>query len=147
MKKEKIKILVLLGIVLIISILLIMIVIVKFQRKNEDKMPYVIMLEDGTKLNIGKRFNKSKKYKNLKIDNMQYTEKDGITVLLADVTNISKEKYEEEIVKLTFIGNNEETIAEINPIIEQLEPGETKKINVSITGDLSSAIDFTVEEK
>ena len=110
---------------------------------NEEK--YTEELADGTKINTSEEFNSSKKYGNLEISNIQFTEKDGMSVLLADVTNTGNEKHEVEVVKITIIGENGETITEIKPIIGEIEPGETIKLNASITADVTNAKDFKIE--
>ena len=110
---------------------------------NEEK--YTEELADGTKINTSEEFNSSKKYGNLEISNIQFTEKDGMSVLLADVKNTGNEKHEVEVVKITIIGENGETITEIKPIIGEIEPGETIKLNASITADVTNAKDFKIE--
>ncbi len=110
---------------------------------NEEK--YTEELADGTKINTSEEFNSSKKYGNLEISNIQFTEKDGMSVLLADVKNTGNTKHEVEVVKITILGENGETITEIKPIIGEIEPGETIKLNASITADVTNAKDFKIE--
>ena len=110
---------------------------------NEEK--YTEELADGTKINTSEEFNSTKKYGNLEISNIQYTEKEGMSVLLADVKNTGSTKHEVEVVKITIIGENGETITEIKPIIGEIESGETIKLNASITADVTNAKDFKIE--
>ena len=110
---------------------------------NEEK--YTTELSDGTKLNTSEEFNNTKTYGNLSISNIQYTEKNGTSVLLADVTNNGSTKHEVEIVKITILGENGEEITEIKPVIGDIEPGETIKLNASITADVTNAKDFKIE--
>ena len=110
---------------------------------NEER--YTTMLDDGTKINTSEEFNNEKTYGNLSISNIQYTEKDGMSVLLADVTNNGSTKHEPEIVKITILGENGEVITEIKPVIGDIEPGETIKLNASITADVTNAKDFKIE--
>lgn len=110
---------------------------------NEEK--YTEQLEDGTKLNTSEEFNSSKKYGNLEISNVQYTSKNGMSVLLADVKNNGTTVHEKEIVKITILGENEEVITEIKPVIGKIEPGETIKLNASITADVANARDYKIE--
>lgn len=110
---------------------------------NEEK--YTEQLEDGTKLNTSEEFNSSKKYGNLEISNVQYTSKNGISVLLADVKNNGTTVHEKEIVKITILGDNEEVITEIKPVIGKIEPGETIKLNASVTADVANARDYKIE--
>lgn len=115
----------------------------KTEEVNEEK--YTTELSDGTKINTSEELNKEKTYGNLKIGNIQYTEQEGMSVLLADITNTGSTKHEMEIVKITIIGENDEVITEINAIIEEIEPGETVQLNASITADVSNAKDFKIE--
>lgn len=110
---------------------------------NEEK--YTTELNDGTKINTSEEFNSVKKYNDLEISNMQFTEKDGKSVMLADVKNIGSTTHEVEIVKVTILGENGETITEIKPIIGRVEPGETIKLNASISADVANAKDFKIE--
>lgn len=110
---------------------------------NEEK--YTEQLEDGTKLNISEEFNTSKTFGNLQIDNVQYTSKNEMSVLLADVRNNGTTTHEKEIVKITILGDNEEVITEIKPVIGRIEPGQTIKLNASITADVANAKDYKIE--
>lgn len=110
---------------------------------NEEK--YTEQLEDGTKLNTSEEFNSSKTFGNLEIGNVQYTSKNGMSVLLADVKNNGTTVHEKEIVKITILGDNGEVITEIKPVIGKIEPGQTIKLNASITADVANAKDFRIE--
>ena len=69
----------------------------QIEEKGEN---YTTELNDGTKINTGEEFNSTKMYGDLEISNIQYTEKDGMTVLLADVTNKGNTTHENEVVKI-----------------------------------------------
>ena len=110
---------------------------------NEET--YTTELSDGTKLNTSEDFNNTKTYGDLTISNIQYTERNGQSVLLADVTNNGSTRHEVEIVKITILGENNEVITEIKPVIGDIEPGETIKLNASISADVANAKDFKIE--
>lgn len=111
---------------------------------NEEQ--YTVQLDDGTKLNTSEDFNSNKTYGDLEISNIQYTTRpDGMTVLLADVTNKGTTNHELEMVKITILDQNGEAITEIRPLIDAMAPGETVQINASISADVSNAKDFTIE--
>ena len=144
------------DVILIVAIILLIIVLalilVKKNKENElkevseqEEQKYVKILENGTKINTSTEFNSTKTYNGLEISNIQFTEKDGMSVLLADIKNISNRKHEIEIVKITIIGENGEEIAEIKPIIGNIEEGETIKLNANITTDATNAKDFIIE--
>ena len=149
---------ILLVAVLIIAIVLIVVIVNSNKNKEkgqvaqggqsqiEDKGEnYTTELNDGTKINTGEEFNTTKKYGDLEISNIQYTEKDGMTVLLADVTNKGSTTHENEIVKITILGENDEELSTTKPVIGKIEPGETVKINATITADVANAKDFRIE--
>ncbi len=152
-KKEK-SLIIILGIVTILVIILI-IVFSKNKMNLEDQPEanietnaekYVAELSNGTRLNVSEQLNAKKTYKSLEITNIQYTEKDGESLLLADITNKGTTTHETEIVKITILGENDEIITEIKPIIGEVKAGETIKLNASITADIVNAKDFTIEE-
>ena len=89
-------------IILIIFIIAIVVIgILTTSRKSRDneisvqsevqnqESTYYQKLEDGTKINNSTELNKEKNYKGLKITNIQLTEKNGMSVLLANVENTS----------------------------------------------------------
>ena len=150
---------VLLIAVLVIAIVLI-VVLVNGRAKNKEQMPennvdtkqevqnveqYVTQLDDGTKLNNSELFNSVKTYKDLEISNIQFTEKNGLSVLLADVKNNATTTHEEEVVKIVLLGENDETIATLRVLIGKIEPGETSQINTTASADYANAKDFKVE--
>ena len=69
-------------------------------RNVQDEEQYTAELGDGTKINTSEDFNKTKTYGDLEITNIQFTNKNGMTVLLADVTNKGTSTHEEEIVTI-----------------------------------------------
>ena len=112
--------------------------------REENEEIYVTELEEGTKLNTSEEFNNEKRYGNLVISNMQYTEQNGMTVMLADVTNEGSTVHEPEIVTITIYGENNEVITELHPAIGRIEPGETIKINATSTADVANARDYEI---
>ena len=67
--------------------------------RNSKRREYITELNDGTKVNTSEEFNSTKMYGELEISNIHYTEQNGKTVLLADVTNKGNTTHENEIVK------------------------------------------------
>lgn len=114
--------------------------------QNVEK--YTTNLEGGTKLNNSEAFNKNKKYKEIEISNIQFTYENGRSVLLATVKNTGSTKHKLEIVKLTILGDNNQVIDEIEPLMPELEAGEEGQFNAILTGaDSVNARDFRIEEK
>lgn len=146
------------GLVVLASIIIIVIIIMAFtQNKNEEieeekENPeevelYTTELDDGTRLNISEEFNSEKNYNGLKISNIQFTEKDGMSLMIADVTNMTPKKHEVEIVEITIYGKDGEKITKIEPIIGEVEAGKTIKLNATILADVVNAKYFTIESK
>ena len=155
-KKEKRLILVLL---IILAIVVIIYVVRQNQNKGENgtgvtdtqqiaktEDTYTETLEDGTVLNTSEQFNETKTYNGLEISNIQYTEKNGMTVLLADVKNTSNTAHSLELVKIIVEGKNGEDMAVMNSIIGDVGPGETIELNASMTGNIVNARDFRIEK-
>ena len=143
--------------VAVVVIAVVLIVAININRGNEDvsdggqegtqvnEPKYTTELADGTTINTSEDFNTTKTYGNLEITNIQYTEKNNVTVLLADVKNNGTTRHEREVVKITILGENNEVITETYPIIEDIEPGATVQLNASLMADVSDAKDFRIE--
>lgn len=157
MKNNGNKWIVILGIVIVI-VLIITWVLVMENKKEEtienlntqntiaNEENYVKELNDGTKINTSKALNNIKKYKNLEISNIQFTESNGMTVLLANVKNNGTTRHEAEIVKIEILDRNGNVITDGKPVIGNIEPGETIQLNASITGNVANAKDFRINE-
>ena len=114
-------------------------------QQNTEK--YTTNLVDGTKINNSSEFNKVKKYKDIEISNIQFTYQEGRSVLLADIKNTGSTTHNQEIVKITIIGENNKVIDELEPVIPTMQAGETKQLNVIISGaDSVNAKDFKIED-
>lgn len=149
------------GVGIILAILLIVVIVRGFNKKGENVNmaegntqteqnveKYVTNLDDGTKLNNSGEFNKTKKYKDIEISNIQFTYQAGNSVLLADLKNTGSTKHNSEIVKVTILDENNKVIDELQPILPTMEAGETKQLNITISGaDSVNAKNFKIEEK
>ena len=98
----------------------------------------------ATRVNTNEGFNATKTYNDLEISNIQLSENNGTSVLLADVTNKGDNTHEQETVKITIIGEDDSKTT-VNAIIGTIEPGETIKLNTSMTADVVNAKDFKIE--
>ena len=98
----------------------------------------------ATRVNTNEGFNATKTYNDLEISNIQLSENNGTSVLLADVTNKGDGTHEQETVKITIIGEDDSETT-VNAIIGTIEPGETIKLNTSMTADVVNAKDFKIE--
>ena len=152
-KLEKKKILIIL-LIIIVLIVVVSIFIKKYKNKeknnNENETSpeeFVTMLEDGTKFNTSEELKKVKKIDDIEIKNIQLTEKDGQTVLLADVTNLSQKDTDAIGIKIIILDKEGKEIATIPGAISPLKEGETKQLNVGITEDCANAYNFRVEKE
>lgn len=113
--------------------------------QNNNNEQFTTELDDGTKINTSETFGTTKTYNNLEISNIQFTEKDGQSTFLADVKNNGTTTHEPEIVKIVLLDENGNTVAELKPAIEKIEPGETAQINSMISADVTNVKDFKIE--
>ena len=144
-KKEKKVVFIAIGIMIVI---LLVVMIVKNINKEDLEDVGTRNTEINQNVENSNNFNQTKKYKDIEISNIQFTYKNGNSVLLADVRNTSSVTYESEIVKITIIDENNKVIDELEPIMPKMESGETKQLNVIISGaDSVNAKDFKIEEK
>ena len=150
-KKEKrmILIIVLVGVLIIGGLL-----IWKNGRKNNDeqgvnqpKEEFVQVLEDGTKLNISNKLKEEKTIKGLKIGNIQLTEQNGQSVLLADVRNEGTQDVEMFLINIILVDKTGKEIATIPGIVSPVKAGATVQLNAGITEDYANAYDFKVEQR
>ena len=107
----------------------------------------VEIFEDGTKLNTNTEFNKVKKYKDLEFTDIQFTFKNGNSVLLAKVVNKGTTTHEPELVTISIIGKDGQVLETLEPIIGKINPGESTEINLISMSDLINAKDFTIKSK
>ena len=109
---------------------------------EEDTEKNVKVLDDGTKLNISSKLKEEKKLEGLEITNTQITYNNGITNLLADVKNTTQSKMKMQNVEIVLLDEQGSTIYKMPGVIEEINAGETKQFNTSITADFAHADDF-----
>ena len=116
------------------------------QKEEEPKEKYVEVLEDGTKLNTSETLKTAKMVEGLEFKNIQLTNKDGQSVLLADVTNTKETATEIMLVNVIILDDAGEEIGKVGGIIAPLAPGATTQFNTSTTMDYANAADFKIEK-
>ena len=117
------------------------------QQENTEPEEFVLVQEDGTKLNTSTELKKEKQVGNYKFENMQLTTQDNQTVLLADVTNTGSNKTDIQLVDVTLLDKDGKEIITVGGIISQLEPGEKTQFNTSMTLDYANTYDFKITLK
>ncbi len=157
-KSEKRMILIL----LIILVLVIAFVVVKNINDNNDENAveennttvennvveeYVDVLDDGTKLNTSTKLNEAKEVNGLRFENIQLTQQNGETVLLADVTNNSGKATDVVLVDVILLDKEGKEIVKVGGIISPLQVGGKTQFNASMTLDYANAYDFKIVVK
>ena len=117
------------------------------QVKNEVKEEFVEVLEDGTKLNKSEVLNTDKVVDGLSFKNIQLTNSNGQSVLLADVTNISSTATTLTLVDVVILDKNGNELGTVGGIISPLQPGASTQFNSSVTMDYANAYDFKIVKK
>ena len=155
-KKNVLKPFILLIIILLI-ILIIALISINKNNKNPEKNisngeennveSYVEEIETGLKINKSTKLNEAKEVQGLKITNIQLSTKDGMTTLLADVINNSGTKTALKTVEITLIDKEGNELTKVTGIIDSLDVGESKQLNIGMTSDYVNAYDFKVEFK
>ena len=119
----------------------------KFEVYDSSIADYVKQTNDGTKINISPKINQDMKLNELDIKNIQLTCKNGITTLLADVSNNTNKDSEMKNIKIKFLDENNKEIRTVSGYIPALKIGETTKLNVSMSSNLITAYDIEFSEK
>lgn len=108
---------------------------------------FVTVLEDGTKLNTSDKLNQAKEVNGLKFENIQLTEQNGQTVLLANVTNNSGAAIDYTLVDVILLDKEGNEVITVGGIISPLQPGEQTQFNTSMTLDYANICDFKIVVK
>ena len=155
-KKNVLKPFILLIIILLI-ILIIALISINKNNKNPEKNisngeenkveSYVEEIETGLKINKSTKLNEAKEVQGLKITNIQLSTKDGMTTLLADVINNSGAKTSLKTVEITLIDKEGNELTKVTGIVDSLDVGDSKQLNIGMTSDYVNAYDFKVEIK
>ena len=74
------------------------------------------------------------------------TDKNGVSVVLADVVNNTSSKSQLMKVTLTLLDKSGNKIVDMNGIIPALDPGEKTQLNMGAGSGYANAYDFKVEE-
>ena len=111
---------------------------------NKVTEEFVQVVDDGTKLNISEQLNAEKTVGAYKIEDIQLTNKDGRTVLLANVTNVSNGDTELQLIDIVILDKAGEELETVKGIIAPLKAGKSTQLNTGISLDYSNAYDFKI---
>lgn len=154
-KQEKIIILILIGIIIIALGVL-------FLRKNNEEKrtnkggemsspiqeeQFYQELEDGIKLNTSTKLKETKTVNGLQIRNIQLTNQNNQTVLLAEVENTTGNETGETVIDVTILNKEGKELGTIGGMIAPLKAGEKTQLNISAMKDYVNASDFRVTVK
>ena len=117
------------------------------ESKKENVEEFVQVLEDGTKLNTSSKLKETKMLGKLQIGNIQLTNKNGQSVLLADVTNTGSTQTKVTLIEIELYDEEGRKIATIPGIISPLKAGEKTQLNTSVQQDYANAYDFKIIQK
>lgn len=112
--------------------------------ENKVVEEFVQVLEDGTKLNTSTKLNESREVNGFKFENIQFTERKGQSVLLANVTNNTGKATDFTLVDVILLDKYGNEIEKLGGIISPLQPGAKTQFNVSMTLDYANSYDFKI---
>lgn len=154
MKKNEKRMILILLVILIIAIIIFIVNKNKKENNKEENIndnitteEFVEVLEDGTKANTSKELKRKKEIEGLEITNIQLTEREGQTVLLANITNSTEKDTEVIGINIVILDKKGEEIVKIPGAIPPLKTRETKQLNIGITEDYANAYNFRVEKQ
>jgi regulatory protein YycI of two-component signal transduction system YycFG len=114
--------------------------------ENAVKEEFVQQTDDGMKVNVGSKITDDKEVNGLKFTNVQLTEKDNQSTLLADVENATgKELKDYTNLDITFLTKDGQEIVTIKGILTPLKSGEKTQLNAGLTQDVANAYDIRIK--
>lgn len=144
-------------IILVVVAIVILGVIILITRPKEDNKDtntiveenqvieeFVQTLDDGTRLNTSTKLNETKTVNGLKIGNIQLTNKDDQSILLADVENVSGKNTEVMLIDIILIDKDGKELGTASGIIGDLKAGAKTQLNTSTMKDYANAYDFRI---
>ena len=148
-RRKELKVIVAFTVVFIIVLIAIIINVNKkdAQPTSTEDESYVQEMNDGISINKSTKLNEAKLVNGLLISNIQLTEKDGMTTLLADVTNNTDQNTELKKLKIVLLDESGNEIATMMAFVNAINAGETAQLNASTTSNYIRAYDFKVVEE
>ena len=114
--------------------------------ENAVKEEFVQQTDDGTKVNVGSKITEDKEVNGLKFTNVQLTEKDNQSTLLADVENATEKNLTDYTnLDITFLTKDGQEIVTIKGILTPLKSGEKTQLNAGLTQDVANAYDIKIK--
>ncbi len=111
---------------------------------NEENSKTLI---DGTKVNTSEMLKKTKYVNELEITNIQLTNQEGITVLLADVKNGTNADTKTIGVEVKLLDKEGKILDTVQGLIPALKSGASTQLNIGVGADYANAYDFEIVAK
>ena len=115
--------------------------------ENSVEEEFVEVLEDGTKLNTSEELNNTKTFQGLTIKNIQLTNANGKTELIADIENTSGSDKQAMLIDVILYDKNKNLITTLGGRISPIRAGQTMQFSTSAMIDYSNAYDFEFKLK
>lgn len=150
-EKRMIAIIVMTGIIVIGGI-----VVIKNSSRKDEKVPkeevvmnqkYVEVLEDGTKLNKSNKLKETKQLDGMEMSEIQLTNKEGVSRILATVTNKTNSEIQLTPIKLILYDDENQILEELKGLISPMKVGESVQLNMGISIDYTNAYDLKIEKE
>ena len=107
---------------------------------------FVQQTDDGTKVNVGSKLSENKEVEGLSFTNIQLTEKDNQSTLLADVENKTGKDIDDYTnLNITFLTKDGQEIITIKGILPPLKSGASTQLNAGLTQDVANAYDVEIK--
>lgn len=120
------------------------------QVENEEKTnkdEYVSEGEGGIRVNISKKIKEEKEIDGLKITDMEITEVDNVSTIVANVKNETKEDKGEYAIEIKLVDKERKEITRIAGYIGKIKAGESMALTTSATYDFANAYDCEIIKK
>ena len=114
------------------------------ENKTEE---FTSKLEDGTKVNTSNKLSETKTFQGLKITNIQLTNKDNKTELIADIENPTTKDTGAMLVNVVLYDKNKTTIATIGGRISPIKAGGKTQFSTTAMIDYTNIYDFEFKLK
>ena len=101
--------------------------------------------EDGSKVNTSEALKANKVVNNIEFSDIQLSERDGTTLLTAELKNNGEQANDIFSVKVTLLDDAGQDIVTVKGVVPPVQVGTTAMFEVSMTLDYANAYDFRVE--
>lgn len=147
--KKKIFICTIIVILMIVAIVVAMVAMNKKRQKEAVKGNniYSRVLKSGISLNTSNQILVSKTYEGLKFSNIQITKANGVSTIIADVANVSKQENGGFSVKIKFLNDKNEEMTTLTGYVNKVKPGETTELTMSSSYDFVNCYDVEISKK